>query len=105
MQVWYEALEVMPFGLINAPETYQKAIDKIIDDLQFVRIYPNGIVIFSKTIDKNLDHIGEVLKLNSQFNLKLKITKCDFIKEEITLFGNVAGRDGVMVDEHRIENI
>lgn len=55
------SFEVISFELMNAPPMYQKAMDKILDGLSFVFVYLYDIVIFSKTICENLDHIAKVL--------------------------------------------
>lgn len=57
------SFEVMPFGLMNALATYQKAIKKIeknLDGFPFVRVYLDNIVIFLKTINDHLENIPEV---------------------------------------------
>lgn len=66
---------------MNVPVTYQKAMNKILDGLPFVQTYPDDIMIFSKAISEHLEHIGDVLDRISRNNLKLKITKCEFIQE------------------------
>lgn len=99
------AFDVMQFRLMNALETYQKAMDEILYRLPFVRVYLDDIVIFSKTIEEHLEHIGEVLDRISKYNITLKITRCDFIQANISLLCHVVGRDDVKVDEHKIEEI
>lgn len=53
--------EVVPFGLMNAPVTYHKEMDKIFDGFSFVRFYLDYILIFSKTIEEHLEYIAQVL--------------------------------------------
>lgn len=51
---------------MNAQGTYQKVMYNIFDRLQFVRVYLDDIVIFSKTVDQHFEHIAEVLDLISR---------------------------------------
>lgn len=52
---------VMPLGLMNAPATYRKDMDKVLEGLRFARVYLVDIVIFSKNSEEHLENIGEVL--------------------------------------------
>lgn len=55
----------MPLGLKNALGTFQKAVDLILasDKCQFALVYLNDIVIFLKTLEKQIDHVKQVLTL------------------------------------------
>ena len=46
--------EVMPFGLMNAPSTSQRMMDKIVRGLPFVRVHLDDVVVFSKTLEEHL---------------------------------------------------
>ena len=56
---------VMPFGLCNAPATFQRTMDKLINDFRtFAGMYIDDLLIFSATLDdhvKHLEHISEIL--------------------------------------------
>ena len=49
--------EVMPFGLMNAPSTFQRMMDGVLKDLPFVRVYLHDLVVFSESLDVHLDHL------------------------------------------------
>jgi len=55
--------KVMPFGLCNAPATFQRTMDKVLKGIkdQFVMVYLDDVIIYSKTFSKHLKHIEEVL--------------------------------------------
>lgn len=53
--------EVMPFGLMNAPFTFQKVMDHLFNDLEFVHVYLDDIVIASKNIGEHEGHLNLVL--------------------------------------------
>ncbi len=53
--------EVMPFGLMHAPATFQKMMDRLFQDMDFVRLYLDDIVIQSKSIAEHLSHLDAML--------------------------------------------
>lgn len=99
------AFKVMPFGLMNAPSTFQRAMDMILKDLPFVRVYLDDIIIFSLNLRDHLRHIKIVLNRIMKYNLKLKISKCSFAQDEVDLLGHIVSAEGVRVDPKKIEKI
>lgn len=87
----------MPFGLCNAPATFQRCLELIFRGLQWqtILIYLDDIIIFSSDIDEHFHHLQEVLKRLKNAGLKLKLSKCDLIKGEILYLGHIVGKDGV----------
>ena len=49
--------EVMPFGLMNVPSTFQRMMDTIVLGLKFVLVYLDDVVVFSKTLEEHLRHL------------------------------------------------
>ena len=70
--------EVMPFGLMNAPSTFQRMIDGAFKDLPFIRVYLDDVVVFSESLDVHVDHLLQVFELIARSGLKLKLAKCSF---------------------------
>jgi len=99
------AWNVMPMGLMNAPSTFQRAMDKLLGDLPFVRVYLDDIIVFSESIEEHLEHLEVVLDRISKYNLKIKIAKCHFLQPEIELLGHLVSAEGVKVDPKKIEKI
>lgn len=54
--------EVMPFGLINAPATFQQLMCHIVEGFPFVRVYLDYVVMFSKTMEEHIEQFGQVLE-------------------------------------------
>ena len=71
----------MPFGLRNASQTFQRHIDSIFSDLNFVTAYIDDILIFSIDEDSHKQHLKEVFKRLSNNKLRISVGKCDFFKE------------------------
>lgn len=70
--------EVMSFGLMNAPSTFQRMMNSLMNHLNFVRVYLDNLMIFSKTMSDHLENLGRVIELIPPNGLKLKISKCEF---------------------------
>jgi hypothetical protein len=66
----------MPFGLVNAPSTFQRLIDEILAGLDFVAVYLDDVFIFSTTWEEHLSHIDIVLERCRRYHLKLKRPNC-----------------------------
>ena len=81
--------EVMPFGLINAPVTFQRMMDHVLEGLAFARVYVDDVVIFSKTVDVHVEHTKEVLRRITKYALKVKLSKCSFYHEQVQLVDHV----------------
>ena len=61
----------MPFGLRNAPATFQRALDIILSSVkwQFCIVYIDDVIIFSKSVDEHLDHIDQVLTFLGDYGM------------------------------------
>jgi hypothetical protein len=84
---------VMPFGYSNAPSIFQRAIAETLDPylLKFVLIYIDDIILYSKTFNEHLQHIDDVFKLLATFKWKIKLSKCQFVKNEVKYLGHKVG--------------
>jgi hypothetical protein len=71
---------VLPMGLTNAPATFQRLMNDIfrpyLDD--FILVYLDDILIYSKTLHQHVQHLETVLQLLRQHKLYAKLSKCDF---------------------------
>ncbi|EYC08294.1 hypothetical protein Y032_0067g95 [Ancylostoma ceylanicum] len=86
----------MPMGLKGAPATFQRIMDDFKKYLRArVFIYVDDLIITSETPDDHLIDIDEVLGKIELIGMKLKATKCEFAKEEITFLGFVLSKDGI----------
>ena len=85
----------MPQGLCNAPATFQRAMDVILDNLKLscVLVYLDDINVFSQTFGDHLEHLEEVFRQLLKANLKLKRFKCQFFKEQLDYLGFVVDKD------------
>src|SRR3981081_3153056 len=86
----YEFL-VMPFGLTNAPATFmnlmQSVFSKYLDE--FVIIFLDDILVYSKSFDEHLKHLECVLQTLRQHKLYAKRSTCEFSKNELSFLRHV----------------
>ena len=81
----------MPFGLRNAPATFQRAIDIILSGLKWrtCLVYLDDIIIYSTSREDHFHHVDEVLTTLRDAGLSLKLKKCHFFKEAVDYLGHV----------------
>ena len=86
---------VMPFGLTNAPAVFQRLMQSVLMGLNpvggkhFVFVYMDDVLVFSETLKDHLKHLQLVIQRIQDAGLKLKPSKCHFVREEIQFLGHV----------------
>ena len=86
---------VMAFGLRNAPAVFQCLIQRVlaglnpITGIDFVVVYIDDILTFSWTLEDHLKHLSLVMEILCKAKLKLKPTKCHFVRKEVEYLGHV----------------
>ena len=96
---------MMPFGLPNAPATFQRLMDTLLTGLNFAPPYLDDIIVFSPSWDEHLDHLEKVFNRLEKAGLKLKPTKCEFSMESLTYLGHVVHKGGIFPDPSKISAI
>src|SRR6201999_2667489 len=88
---------VMPFGLKNAPGTFQRLMDEILEEYirEFVTVYLDDIMIYSKDFEEHLEHVNKVLNKLRESNMIAKLKKCQFGLRNINFLGHIVGKDGL----------
>ena len=97
----------MPFGLCNAPATFQRLMEKVLQGLvwDFVVVYLDDVVVFSKTIDDHMTHLQAVFERFKTHNLKLKPRKCALFCTQVKYLGHIVSPSGVATDPELIEKV
>lgn len=92
---------VMPFGLTNAPGVFQRLMEKVLaglnpeDGPDYVAVYIDDVLVFSRTLDDHLVHLRHVIQRIRDAGLKLKPSKCRFIREEVEYLGHMVTPQGL----------
>ena len=97
----------MPFGLCNAPGTFQRLMERIFGDqsLQSLLLYLDDIVIFSTTFSQHLQRLDLVLSRLRHHQLKLKLSKCHFFQSQVQYLGHIVSAAGVATDPEKIRAV
>lgn len=99
--------KVMPFGLCNAPATFERMMDNLLRHLKWTMClcYLDDIVVFSKTFEDHLDRLHAVLKCIDQAGLKLNPKKCVFGAQQIKILGHVVSENEVRPDPDKVRAV
>ena len=102
----YEFLR-MPYGLCNAPATFQHLMQNCLRELnlQFTLIYLDNVIIYSRMQEDYLTHLQAVLDRFTHHGLKLKLSKCHFFKENIPYLGHKISAKGMLPGQEGIQKI
>jgi len=98
---------VMPFGLCNAPGTFQHYMNDTFRDFldKFLIIYLDDLLIYSDTLAEHKKHVRMVLERLQEAGLCLKPSKCQFHVQEVAFLGFLVGPTGVRMDPAKVEAI
>ena len=96
---------VLPFGLSNAPSTFQSLINSILgpDLSHCCLVYLDDIVVFSKSPEEHLQHLRLVLTKLQNANLYARLSKCRFALKAVKFLGHVVDEHGIMPDPDKIK--
>ena len=97
----------MPFGLCNAPATFQRAMQSVLAGLEWrdCFVYIDDILIASTTFEEHLRHLEQVFDRLRTANLRLKPKKCRFLCEEVKYLGHVISVRGVLPDPDKTDQV
>ncbi|MGH8486283.1 MAG: reverse transcriptase family protein, partial [Pseudomonas sp.] len=98
---------VLPFGLTNAPATFMHLMQSIFRPWldQFVIVFLDDILIYSKTLDEHREHIRQVLDVLRRNQLYGKLSKCEFFRSKISFLGHTLSADGKGMEEDKVQAI
>ena len=96
---------VMPFGLCNAPSTFQRVMNTTFFDLldQCVLIYLDDILIYSKWIEQYKSDLSQVFKRLKDNHIFVKESKCSLFLDQVEFLGHVIFDKGVSVEPGKVE--
>jgi transposase InsO family protein len=98
---------VMPFGLANAPATFQHLMNDVFRDILdvYVTVYLDDILIFSKNVKEHEQHVKEVLRRLQENKLYGSLKKCEFEKDKVEFLGYLISKDGLEMDSAKVEAV
>ena len=96
---------VMPFGVRNAPATFQRLVNTVLSGLPGCEAYLDDIVVYSSTWDDHIQQLRAVFDRLGEANLTLNLAKCEFGQATVTYLGKVVGRGQVKPVHSKVEAI
>ena len=92
----YEFLR-MPYGLCNAPATFQRLMQNCLGELNltYALVYLDDVIVYSNTEEDHLHQLQAVFEHFHEHGLKLKPAKCSFLRKQITFLGHKISTDGM----------
>ena len=98
---------VMPFGLCNAPSTFERLMEMALKGLHWdtCLVYLDDLIIHATGFDDELSRLRNVFDRLRAAGLKLKGKKCDLFKKEVLYLGHVVSETGVHTDPSKIESV
>ena len=97
----------MPFGLCNAPGTFQRLMQMIFREelLQILLVYLDDIIVYSDTIADHLKRLERVFQKLREHGLKIEAEKCQFFQSRVKYLGHVVSAEGVATDPAKTEAV
>lgn len=98
----------MPFGLINAPATFQTLMNEIFQQQIAEKkclVYLDDLIILGQNLTEHTKNLNEILSILEKNNLKINPDKCEFLQKELKYLGHVITLDGTKPQVEKIEKI
>ena len=94
-----------PFGLTQAPAYFQRLVNKVLAGLPFAFGYLDDILIFSPDINTHLKHIRILFQRLRKAELRLKESKCNFLKKHVQYLGHLISGEGIEPLPEKLESL
>ena len=97
----------MPFGLCNAPATFQRLMQRVLAGLEYecCFVYLDDVLIASRTFSEHISHLKEVFTRLRGAQLRLKPKKCQLLRDRVLFLGHVVSEAGIEPDPQKTEKI
>ena len=97
----------MPFGLMNARATFQRAMDiAFAEEInKFVVIYLDDIIVYSRNENEHVSHLRKIFLKCRKYGISLNPKESNFAMMEGKLLGHIISREGIRIDPNRVTAI
>ncbi|UYV64788.1 K02A2.6-like [Cordylochernes scorpioides] len=98
---------VMPFGLCNAPATFERMMDTVLKELKWniCLCYLDDIVVYGPSFEEHIKRLEVVLECLQQAGLNVNNEKCIFGSRQLKILGHVVNENGIHPDPEKVEAI
>ena len=96
---------VLPLGLRNATQTFQRFLDNLLRHLPFCRWYIDDIIVFSKDYEEHLVHLRQLFQVLRSAGLCINISKCQIAQLQVIFLGFTVSQQGFRPPPHKVDAI
>lgn len=99
--------ERMPFGLCNAPATFQRLMQRCLSGqlVDSTLVYLDDVLVFSQDFPTHLYHLEQVFQAMEKYGLKLRPEKCQLFRREVKFLGHCVSQKGVAPDPEKVSAV
>jgi len=97
----------MPFGIMNAPATFQREMQRVLKDRLYkgVLVFIDDILIYSRSVEEHVELVEFVLRRLKEEGYYAHPDKCEFFQQQVSFLGHVVSADGVAVQQHKVRAV
>ena len=95
----------MGFGFVNAPATFQRAMDFIFKDIPGVVVYLDDILICAASEREMIERLRMCFDRVRRYNMKVRMDKCYFFMPELKYLGHIVSADGTRPDPKYVQKV
>ena len=98
---------VTPFGLCNAPATFQNYINHILHDAldNYCTAYLDDVLIYSNTREDHINHVNEIIRRLGDAGLQIDISRSGFFTKKTKYLGLIISTEGISMDLNKVRTI
>ena len=98
---------VMPFGLSNAPATFERLMEQVLAGLPLntALIYLDDVLVAGRCLAEHIDNLRVVLQHFRKASLKLNPKKCSLLQKEVRYLDHVVSESGIATDPEKVEAV
>ena len=98
---------VMPFGLCNAPSTFERLMELVLKGLHWkiCLIYLDDVIVIGRTFEKELERLKQVFERLTCAGLKLKPKKCFLFQKRVSYLGHIVTEESITSDPEKVEQV
>ena len=99
--------KVMPFGLANAPATFERLMERVLTGLppELCLVYLDDLIVHGKHFAEELELLRDVFLRLRTARLKLSPNKCHLFQKRVAYLGHIVGEEGVSTDPAKIRSV
>ena len=98
---------VMPFGLCNAPATFERLMERVLSGLHWetLLVYLDDVIVYGRTVSETIARLETVFQRFRSAGLKLKPSKCRLFRSQVEYLGHVVSASGIHTDPAKVEAV